>query len=177
MVVHPVRKATASRKEQPGLFVATASGLHSKALMEVGLSYAQGTMPEATMTRMVSESKIRCLASRRLVARRYRRARKLRLLNPWGISGGSDGKAGESGGYRPPYELGMLIRGKIKSGSLFMLPNAKCWAGPATGKKTCAACDEPIIGGVECEVGGSGSIVFVHLICHSLWCKESQDQS
>jgi hypothetical protein len=82
----------------------------------------------------------------------------------------------QSGGYKPPYELGMLIRGKIKSGSLFILPNAKCWAGPATGKKTCAACDEPIIGGVECEVGGPGRIVFVHLICHSLWCKESQGQ-
>ena len=180
MVFHPVRKATASQKEQPGLFMATASGLHSKALIEAGLSYAQGTMPEATMTRRVSESKVRCLASRRLVATRYRRVRRFRLKNPWGISGGSDGEVhpptNQSGGYKPPYELGMLIRGKIKSGSLFILPNAKCWAGPATGKKTCAACDEPIIGGVECEVGGPGRIVFVHLICHSLWCKESQGQ-
>ena len=156
--------------------MATASGLHSKALIAAGLSYAQGTMPEATMTRMVSESRVRCLASRRLVATRYRRVRRFRLKNPWGISGGSDGKAGESGGYRPPYELGMLIRGKIKSGSLFVLPNAKCWAGPATGKKICAACDETIIAGVECEVGGPNSSVFVHLICHSLWCKESQGQ-
>ncbi|PYM53933.1 MAG: hypothetical protein DMD77_25035 [Candidatus Rokuibacteriota bacterium] len=70
----------------------------------------------------------------------------------------------------------MLIRAKIKSGGLFILPNSKCWAGPATGKKTCAACDATIIGGVECEVGGSDSSVFVHLICHSLWCKESQGQ-
>ena len=180
MVFHPVRKATASQKEQPGLFMATASGLHSKALIAAGFSYAQGTMPEATMTRMVSESRVRCLVSRRLVATRYRRVRRFRLKNPWGISGGSDGEVhppnNQSGGYKPPYELGMLIRGKIKSGSLFILPNAKCWAGPATGKKTCAACDEPIIGGVECEVGGPGRIVFVHLICHSLWCKESQGQ-
>ncbi len=87
--------------------MAKASVLHSKALIEAGLSYAQGTMPEATMTRRVSESKVRCLASRRLVAMRYRRARKLRLLNPWGISGGSDGKAGESGGVPPATRLSL----------------------------------------------------------------------
>jgi len=132
------------------------------------------------MTIVVSESGARCIENRRLVvATRLLMARSRRLLNrTFEISGSSDGKAhpptNERGGYRPPYELGMLIRAKIKSGSLFILPNSKCWAGPATGKKTCVACDATIIGGVECEVGGSDSSVFVHLICHSLWCKESQ---
>ncbi len=134
------------------------------------------------MTIVVSESGARCLENRRLfVASRLLIARSRRLLNPaFEISGSADGEAhpptNERGGYRPPYELGMLIRAKIKSGGLFILPNSKCWAGPATGKKTCAACDATIIGGVECEVGGSDSSVFVHLICHSLWCKESQGQ-
>src|SRR5207244_8469987 len=98
------------------------------------------------------------------VASRLLISRSRRLLNPaFEISGSADGEAhpptNERSGYRPPYELGILIRAKIKSGSLFILPDSKCWAGPATGKKTCVACDATIIGGAECELDGwDGSV-------------------
>jgi hypothetical protein len=38
----------------------------------------------------------------------------------------------------------------------------------------CAVCEQRIVGGAECEVGEPNSAVFAHLVCHSLWCQESQ---
>ena len=104
-----------------------------------------------------------------------------RILNrAWEISGASDGEAqlpiNGSGAYWPPYELACFVRDKIKSGKLSVLPNARCWAGPATGK-LCVVCDVRIFGGAECKVGKVDSAVFAHLVCHSLWCQESQAQS
>ena len=104
-----------------------------------------------------------------------------RLLNPvWKIVGASDWEAPFSatgnGAPWPPYELSCLVRDRIQSGRLYRLHNAKCWAGPATGK-ICAVCEQRIVAGTECEVGEPDSAVFAHLVCHGLWCQESRGQS
>jgi hypothetical protein len=131
------------------------------------------------MTALVSQSRARCLESARLLAdSRLLIARSRRLLNPaWGVAGASDWEARPpgtgNGAPWPPYELACLVRDRITSGKLPVLSNAKCWAGPATGK-VCAVCEQCIVSGAECEVGEPNSAVFAHLVCHSLWCKESQ---
>ena len=133
------------------------------------------------MIRLMVESEMLCVESRKLLATSHNLiAQSRRLLNPaWEVSGASDGEVhpptNGNGGYLPPYELGCLVRDKLKSGKLFILPNAKCWAGPATGRVACAVCDEIIFGGVECEVGEPHSAVFSHLLCHSIWCQESRN--
>ena len=66
-----------------------------------------------------------------------------------------------------------LVRDKITSGRLYMLPDAQCWIGPATGK-VCVV-GVRIFGGAECEVGEPDSAVFAHLVCHSLWCQKSRN--
>jgi len=62
------------------------------------------------MTTMVSESKIRCLESRKLLAgSRYRIASSRRLLNPaFAVSGGSSGD-----------DLHKAVRDRLASGALF----------------------------------------------------------
>src|SRR5439155_14129487 len=90
------------------------------------------------MIRLMVESQMLCKTSRKLLATSHNLiAQSRRLLNPaWEVSGASEGEAhpqtngNGNGGYLPPYELGCLVRDKLKSGKLFILPNAKCWAGP-----------------------------------------------
>jgi len=110
-----------------------------------------------TMTRenwrLVGESRSRIESARR-------------LLNPaWEIGGASE---------LPPHELGQLVAEKIASGVLFVLSDAKSWAGPATGKQ-CAVCDEKIYSGAECEIRGPRESVYAHLVCHSVWYQQSQN--
>src|SRR5204863_8060141 len=117
------------------------------------------------MIRLMVESEMLCVESRKLLATSHNLiAQSRRLLNPaWKVSGASDGEVhpptNGNGGYLPPYELGCLVRDKLKRGELFVLPNAKCWAGPATGRVTCAVCDEILFGRVGCAVGGPPSAV------------------
>ena len=131
------------------------------------------------MPALVSESTARILENERLlIGSRRLIASSRRLMNPWlGVAGASDGdwhpSTNGNGVLWPPYELSCLIRDRIKSGRLPLLANAKCWAGPATGK-VCAACEQCIVGGAECEVGEPESSVFAHLVCHSIWCAESR---
>lgn len=116
-----------------------------------------------------------------LLEESYRRsALGRRLLNKaWGVEGAvDDGVQPSTNGNGvpwPPYELMCLVRDKITSGRMYMLPDAQCWIGPATGK-VCVVCGVRIFGGAECEVGEPDSAVFAHLVCHSLWCQESRAQ-
>src|SRR2546427_11049568 len=81
------------------------------------------------MTAMVSESKIRCLESRKLLAgSRYRVACSRRLLNPaFAVSGGSSGD-----------DLYKTVRDRLARGALFPAPQ-KVWAGHGTGR-ICIVC-------------------------------------
>jgi hypothetical protein len=116
---------------------------------------------------MESLTEVRSMAreNRRLAAEsRARIAWARRRLNPaWELCGASD---------LPPHELAQLVAEKISSGALFVLTDAKSWAGPATGKQ-CAVCDEKIFSGAECEVRGPSESVFAHLVCHSVWYQRS----
>src|SRR2546425_13063117 len=81
------------------------------------------------MTAMVSESKIRCLESRKLLAgSRYRIASSRRLLNPaFAVSGGSSGD-----------DLYKTVRDRLARGALFPAPQ-KVGAGQGTGR-ICIVC-------------------------------------
>ena len=117
--------------------------------------------------------------NRRLIVQsRHLSASSRRILNPWwGISGGSieppvaptDG----SSTHWPLDELERLIRDKLRRGALFVLANGKVWAGPATGR-VCHVCSQTISRDNECEVSGPRGPVYAHLLCHSIWLRESR---
>ena len=70
-------------------------------------------------------------------------------------------------------DLGWLVWDKVERGKLFVLPDSRCWAGPATGQP-CVVCEQRVHDGNECEVAGSDGPVFAHLQCHTAWSRESQ---
>ena len=73
----------------------------------------------------------------------------------------------------PRMDLGWLVWDKMERGGLFVLPDARCWAGPATGQP-CVVCEQRIQDANECEVAGPDGPVFAHLACHTAWSRESQ---
>ena len=114
------------------------------------------------MTVLVSESKARCLESRRLLAdSRFLIASSRRLLNPvWVIAGASDG-----------IDLHVTVRERLASGWLFPAPH-KVWAGKGTGH-ICIVCGTVIAPSeVENEIIGP-TTVWSHLPCYSIWREES----
>jgi len=131
------------------------------------------------MTAIVVTTRQRCDQNRRLIVQsRDRSARSRGLLNRWlEISGGSveppvaptDGTST----HWPLDELERLVRDKLRRGALFVLTNGKVWAGPATGR-VCRVCSQTISRGNECEVRGRRGPVYTHLLCHSIWRRESQ---
>src|SRR5437879_7971791 len=115
------------------------------------------------MTAMVSESKIRCLESRKLLAgSRYRIASSRRLLNPaFAVSGGSSGD-----------DLYKTVRDRLARGALFLAPQ-KVWAGRGTGR-ICIVCDVAITATeVEHEITDGPATVWTHSACHQIWQQES----
>ena len=73
----------------------------------------------------------------------------------------------------PVTDLDLLVWDKVERGRLFLLPDPKCWAGPATGHH-CVVCEQRIHDPSECEVVGPDGPVFAHLGCHTVWSLESQ---
>ena len=115
------------------------------------------------MTAMVSESKIRCLESRKLLAgSRYRIASSRRLLNPaFAVSGGSSRD-----------DLYKTVRDRLARGALFPAPQ-KVWAGHGTGR-ICIVCDVAITATeVEHEITDGPATVWTHSACHQIWQQES----
>ena len=39
--------------------------------------------------------------------------------------------------------------------------------------KVCMLCEEPMLLGVECEIGEPGGSVFAHFVCYSAWWGEN----
>jgi hypothetical protein len=68
--------------------------------------------------------------------------------------------------------LGWLVWDKMERGGLFVLPDPRCWTGPATGQP-CVVCEQHIQDANECEVAGPDGPVFAHLACHTAWSRES----
>jgi hypothetical protein len=115
------------------------------------------------MTGMVSESKIRCLESRKLLAgSRYLIACSRRLLNrAFVISGGSSGD-----------DLYTTVHDRLASGALFPAPQ-KVWAGHGTGR-ICIVCDAAITTSeVEHEIIDGPATVWTHSACYQIWRQES----
>ena len=131
------------------------------------------------MTAIVVTTRQCCDQNRRLIAQsRDHSARSRRLLNRWwGISGGSVEPpvvpTDATSTHWPLDELERLVRDKLRRGALFVLTNGKVWAGPATGR-VCRVCSQTISRGNECEVRGRRGPVYTHLLCHSIWRRESQ---
>jgi len=115
------------------------------------------------MTAMVSESKIRCLESRKLLAgSRYRIACSRRLLNPaFAVLGGSSGD-----------DLHKVVRDRLSRGALFPAPQ-KVWAGHGTGR-ICIVCDAAITASeVEHAIIDGPATVWAHSACYQIWLRES----
>jgi hypothetical protein len=70
-------------------------------------------------------------------------------------------------------DLAWLVWDKVERGRLFVLPDSRCWAGPATGRP-CVVCEQPIQDATEIEAAGPDGPVFAHLPCHTAWSRESQ---
>jgi len=125
------------------------------------------------VNQLVEQSKTRSLENLRLLANTQRLiATSRRFLNPFfGVSGASDEAAGA-----PPVRwvdaLRALVRDKLALGDLFVLIDARCWGGPATGE-SCVVCGEKIDAGIEYEIDGPAGSVFTHLVCYSLWHREA----
>ena len=127
------------------------------------------------MNQLVERSRARSLESLRLLANTQGLiATSRRHLNPFfGVSGSSD----EATGAPPAWwveVLRELVRDKLAVGDLFALIDSHCWGGPATGE-SCVVCGEKIDGGVEFEVDGPAGPAFTHLVCYSIWHRESLD--
>src|SRR5207302_8590028 len=107
------------------------------------------------MTAMVSESKIRCLESRKLLAgSRYRIASSRRLLNPaFAVSGGSSGD-----------DLYKTVRDRLARGALFVAPQ-RVWAGHGTGRH-CIVCD---VASTATEVERQITHGRATVLTHSAW--------
>lgn len=101
-----------------------------------------------------------------------------RLRSGWfGIRGGADTPTSAGGGTQqrrpsPLDELERLVRDKIKRGALFILQDGRAWPSPAT-MQPCIVCGQMIDRGNDYEVRGPRGYLHTHVVCHSIWHRES----
>lgn len=132
------------------------------------------------MTSLVEQSHALSEANRNLIEETQGRiAISWRIRNGWnGIRGAVDTSASAGEGKQqhrpsPLDELERLVRDKIRRGALFILQDRKAWPGPAT-MQPCIVCGEMITRGNDYEVcGPRGHLLHTHVVCHSIWHRES----
>ena len=129
------------------------------------------------MTSLIEQSRVLRGANRNLIEETQARlAISWRVRSGWiGIRGAADTSASSGEAATPHWpldELERLIRDKIKRRALLILMNGKYRAFPATGQP-CTVCGQTITRGTECEVRGPRGSLYAHVVCHSIWHRES----